>query len=299
MINIVFGIDSKYAKYCSVTVASILSNHKLNSKEDTIKFYFLSPEDNSISEKDRKQILELKKIQNFDYEFINIAMDEYKGLPYDRKITKAAYNRLLIPKILNHNIEKVIYLDSDLIVIDDILKLWNYDITNYLLAAVKDYERTNSNISYFNSGVLILNLKELRTFDFYCKWKNYIKDLSDIKSLKYFDQDILNYITEGKVLLIPKEFNAMAVYAVNNPKVVIAHFTSFKPWDAFCIHPMQNLYWEYVKQTGYEIKKQTVFAYLISFLKKEPFFLFKKKYWELTYNLLKDKLKIIFGKNKA
>ena len=52
MINIVFGIDSKYAKYCSVTIASILSNHKLNSKEDTIKFYFLSPEDNSISEKE-------------------------------------------------------------------------------------------------------------------------------------------------------------------------------------------------------------------------------------------------------
>ena len=299
MINIVFGIDSKYAKYCSVTIASILSNHKLNSKEGTIKFYFLSPEDNSISEKDRKQILELKKIQNFDYEFINIAMDEYKGLPYDRKITKAAYNRLLISKILNHNIEKVIYLDSDLIVIDDILKLWNYDITNYLLAAVKDYERTNPSNTYFNSGVLLLNLKKLRNFNFYEKWKIYIKDLSDIKSLKYFDQDILNYITEGKVLLIPKEFNAMAVYAVNNPNVVIAHFTSFKPWDAFCIHPLQDLYWKYVKQTVYEIKKQTVFAYLISFLKKEPFFLFKKKYWELTYNLLKDKLKIIFGKDKA
>lgn len=298
MINIVFGIDSKYAKYCSVTIASILSNHKLNCENDKIKFYFLSPENNIVQEQDRKKILELKKIQDFDYEFINISMDEYKGLPYDRKITKAAYNRLLIPKILSFKIEKAIYLDSDIIVIDDIIKLWNFDITNYLLAAVKDYERTNPNISYFNSGVLLLNLKELRIFKFYDKWKTYITKLSDIKSLKYFDQDILNYITEGKVLLIPKEFNAMAVYAINNPNVVIAHFTSFKPWDAFCIHPIQDLYWKYAKMTDYKIRKQGITSYLFGFIKKEPFFYLKKKYWELTYNLIKDKLKIKFENKK-
>lgn len=293
MIEIVFGIDSKYVKYCAVTAASILSNHKNTDSANKIKFYFLSPQYGAISQADKENLLKLREIQDFDYEFINIAGEEYAGLPQGSKITLAAYNRLLIPELLPPDVTKALYLDSDIIAVGDIQSLWDFDVENYLLGAVRDYSRKNQDKNYYNSGVLLLNLKALREFGFYERWKKFVKELDDPSSLTFFDQDILNAVTKGKVLLLPKEYNALPCYAAGNVKnVVIAHFPGFKPWDAFCIHPMRELYWRYAGKTAWKIKKQSVSAYLFNFIKKQPLFFIKPKYWKLAYGLVRDKIRV-------
>jgi lipopolysaccharide biosynthesis glycosyltransferase len=196
-LNIVFGVDDNFAKHCGATIASILSNHKI--KEDKIKILLIG----DLNDYNKNKFVALKKIQDFEIEFLKINEKDFKDLPifksYGSKTKSfATYYRLLITEILPSSIEKVIYLDCDVILNKDISELWSTNVDNYLAACV---ELDNG---YFNAGVMILNLYELRKFKFYDKWKKYIKD----NSFKIdYDQGILNDVIGHNVLFLPTNWN--------------------------------------------------------------------------------------------
>jgi lipopolysaccharide biosynthesis glycosyltransferase len=249
-----------------------------------------------LSQDNKNKFLDLKKIQNFEMDFIGIDVNEFKGLPVLKFISLATYNRLLITELLPKNIE-VIYLDCDIIVKKDILHLWNINIKDHLIAAVSVSSKNND--GYFNAGVLVFNIKKLREFDFYNKWKEYVKN----NEVVWQDQEILNAVLAGRVLYIPYNWNLPYGTLLKRGKYYnrkhlksfvsfsyIIHFSaSDKPWHALCPHPLKNYYFKYALMSPWknDIKQYSSFLVLIEFIKKlfrywlvHPLFFIKPNFWQ-------------------
>lgn len=130
-----------------------------------------------------------------------------------------AMYRLLTPQLLSQDIEKIIYLDSDIIVNLDIKELWQIELGNKILAAVPEisngvdiqkfaalcHEGYVDKKDFFNSGVLLMNLNIFRTEE-----KNIVNGVRFIGQHPQFltvDQEVLNYLFAKDYLKLPVEFN--------------------------------------------------------------------------------------------
>lgn len=217
---------------------------------------------------------------NTTLEFIAVSEEQFKNVYLSGHVSKAAYFRLALADIMLDDIEKVIYLDVDLLVYDDIKNLWQNDIKKYALAAVPDFGIMASNRlcrqkkeviglqkgkAYFNSGVLLINLKKWRQ-------ENYTKQILEIINENQFphhDQDALNKLFMNNWLtldlrwnIIPpvynlfpkvlfnKLFRKQALEAKRNPGIV--HYAGrYKPWE-FALHAgFNDMYYKYLKQTAF------------------------------------------------
>ena len=132
--------------------------------------------------------------------------------------------RLLIPQILSAEIDRIIYLDSDIIVNLDINELWRINLDDKILAAVSEGVcGTDTNAlflcssgmikheEYFNSGVMLVNLNQLRNEENAImsgvKWRG------EHPQCICFDQDILNYCFAKRSLKLSPKFNVFVVHA--------------------------------------------------------------------------------------
>ncbi|MBR2525330.1 glycosyltransferase family 8 protein [bacterium] len=288
-IAICFACDDKYVPYFSVALASLQANSDNNKNYDII----ILSED--ISEENKTNILSCEKT-NFKIRFFN--MKEYLNT-FDTKVfyigngsryTVHTYYRFFITDIFR-NYNKVIYLDSDLILLDDISKLYDIDMTNNYVAATKDiylpmfvkinpkFYRYHKNVlklselrNYFQAGVLMFNIP-------YCSennFKNKLFDtLSEIKTPLIVDQDILNKVCEHKVKYIDGKWNFdtnVTLLCKYNKKLLkltykredislikeimkkpkIIHFAGpVKPWNDFRVIYAFK-YWKYIFKSKYK-----------------------------------------------
>src|SRR5690606_25321038 len=204
MINIALCSDENYIKYCCTVISSIVSNTQNLEK---IKFHILTP---GLSSQTKNRIKEWGKTTKINITINTANTDEFKNINTGRFSTSALL-RLNIEKYLPPNINKLIYLDSDVIILDDIAKIYMQGLEENTIAAVLDlatdqnhsYSLLNNNNNYFNSGVLIIDME---------KWKklNILKKSLDIlnsKKLKYPDQDALNLIFDGQWKRLSLRYN--------------------------------------------------------------------------------------------
>lgn len=271
-INIVFASDDNYAQHIAVVIASIMTKTK-----GKVCFFVIN---DNISDNKINKLKETAAVFYAEINFISVPEEKFKNVYLSGHVSKAAYFRLALPDILPEDVEKAIYLDVDLLVYDDIKKLWQVDLQNIPLAAVPDYGimasgrlcRQKADViglpvgeKYFNSGVLIINLKEWRK-------ENYTKQILEIINSNQFphhDQDALNklFMYKWKDLdlrwnVIPPVFNLFpkvlmsskfrknAVAAKNNPGII--HYAGrYKPWE-FTIHSgFNDKYYEHLKKTAF------------------------------------------------
>ncbi len=231
VIPVFFASNEKYAPYVAVSMASILYN-----TNSFINFYII---DGGITNSTKKLIELLnKKFDNFSIEFIKIDTDKFFSDFADNKIYGSLdiYSRFLIP-ILKPSLNKVIYLDADTIVIDDINKLYSENIDNYYIGAVDETTSASCpkemDISpshrYFNSGVLLINSKKWREENIINKLFELGKKYS--KYLAYPDQDILNKAFENNYKILDNKYNASDGTKKSNEdqNVVVRHFIGIKP----------------------------------------------------------------------
>lgn len=270
-INVCFSSDNNYVQHLTTAMASILKNLKSDS---IIRFYIL---DGGISECNKKNILELSALKDFECIFYDMSKFDFSRFPMNRSyISVATYYRLLILEILPKDIEKLIYLDCDIIVKDDLSKLYNIDISGYYAGVIED-EGSITQLkrlllplenNYFNAGVIVFNLKELRKIDFLQKCFEFYELNKNEITLQ--DQDILNGVFSGRCKFLPLRWNANGrlyrnndlerfytltdeINAKNNPAII--HFTDIeKPWKKNCTHPLQNEYFKYKFLTKYRFK---------------------------------------------
>ncbi|MCL1971790.1 MAG: glycosyltransferase family 8 protein [Endomicrobia bacterium] len=295
MINIAFGLDDSFAPHCGATAASILVNHKLLTEEDKIHFFFFC----NVSDENKEKLLKLKEIQDFDHTFINVDESEFEGLPLRNGQKIAIYNVLMVPMLLSSDVKKIIYLDCDLILNKDISELWKINTDDYPVAAVKDNYRRKPN--YFNSGVMVFNIPKLKEFNYYDKWKKYVKE----KTYKMIlhDQDILNPVLRANTLYLPENWNVhhgifLTLYDKYSKKNfndflsfchIVHYSTQIKPWHALPVHPLKNLYFKYLAMTPWHgsAKKYPASVKIKHFCKLflkywyvHPAFFVKPRFWK-------------------
>lgn len=265
-LNICFSADNNYARHLGTSITSILCN---GDADNTYKFHIL---DGGIEEENKQKLLELKKIKDFDIEFYKINPDEFDGCPLNRfYISLAAFYRFKIPALLPENIDRALYLDCDTVVMKDLKEMFYSDLNGYMAAVIEDEgsihqsERMKFPEShiYFNSGILLLNLEELRKFDFEKECFKYLEENRAIIRLQ--DQDILNGVFLGKCKYLHLRWNANGrIYIENNlrnnyteqeileatTEPGILHYTDVhKPWVDACKHPLRCEYLKFLAMT--------------------------------------------------
>lgn len=281
-INIVFASDDNYAQHTAVAMASVLVNTKVPQK---IQFYLI---DDEIQLKNKEKIT--KTVQNLggNIEFIKIKNSKLEDCYVSGELSRASYFRLDIANILGESIEKIIYLDCDLLVYDDIEKMWQLDMGGKPVAATCDLgimasarvrKQKNKFIGlpfdapYFNAGVLMMDLK---------KWRdgNYAEAIIALATQNKYpnhDQDALNkfFMNNWQEIplrwdVIPPVFNLFlkivtkpdlrkkAIEAKLNP--AIFHYAGgYKPWEYEIHNGFNEKYYEYLKLTEYKDAKMPQF----------------------------------------
>jgi lipopolysaccharide biosynthesis glycosyltransferase len=121
-------------------------------------------------------------------------------------LTHATYLKFDLPDLIL-NQDKVLYLDSDIVIQKDLAGLFKIDIEDYYAGAVKDIGQTDNNLNiknYFNSGVMLLNLKLMRENNASTALLNIRKSLSN---LSFMDQNCFNILFDKKIKFLPFIYN--------------------------------------------------------------------------------------------
>ena len=117
--------------------------------------------------------------------------------------TIAAYYRLILPELLP-NINKIIYLDGDTLTLDDLKEMYDINMDNYYYKGFLDIyieEFLPNNNNYICSGVLLINLENLRKDDIINKMYDYMIKNND--NLEHHDQTIINGVCSEKIGILP------------------------------------------------------------------------------------------------
>ena len=259
-IPIFFAVDDGYCPFLAVAIQSLIDN---SSAENT---YLIKILHTDISDENKKKIAKYER-ENVDIEFVdlNYYIQKVKDKLYTRDYySKTTYFRLFLPN-LYPQYDKVLYLDSDIVILDDIAKLYNTDMGDNLVAAapddviqfnevfqvyvekvvgVADYRR------YFNAGILLMNLDEMRKFKFQEK---FLYSLDRITFVVAQDQDYLNRLCKGRVKLIDRIWNRMPIAdpKIKTENVKLVHYNlAFKPWHFEDIL-YKEFFWMYAQETEY------------------------------------------------
>ena len=173
-IPIFFAIDDGYTPFLAVALQSLIENASKNYN------YCIKILHTNVEEEHKKQIKKYEK-ENVNIEFVDLSyyIEKVQDKLYTRDYyTNTTYFRLFLPE-LYPQYDKVLYLDSDVIVVGDISELYNIDMGTNLVAAAPDdiiqYNKVFQDYAelvvgvakyqnYFNAGVLLMNLDELRKF---------------------------------------------------------------------------------------------------------------------------------------
>ena len=276
-INIACTVDDNYVKYAIVMLASLFENnrdrnfnvfivHNNLTKDKTIKVQAFF--------RKYKHKLNLLDITPFlSYLPINT--------PVTHHVTIATYFRLFLPVVLPLEIQKVLFLDPDIIIRKDIYPLWKIDITHYSHAAVlnpksREYFATLTaspdKVDYFNAGVILINLHYWRTSNVLKQGCQIINQYSE--NLKFWDQDVLNILFKSKWLRISSTWNATYGIFMEDLNInelmpgedldnlrsdpAIVHFAGAgisKPWHYYCDRPFKDLYRKYLQHTPWHGSK--------------------------------------------
>ena len=265
MIPVVFVCDEKYAMPTSVAIISLMENRKSTTDYDIFVIGC------GLSEESKTK---LKLAGGDALRILEQSLPSLEQVPVHEYVSRAALCKFEISDFL-HNYDKAVYLDSDVIVNGDLSDLYKTNIDECYAGMVKDFYahliehddlRLNYKV-YYNSGVMLLNLKKMRADNISQKL---IEEKKNNLYSKYMDQDVFNIVFKDNIKLLAPEFNFMLyskddlnhfyeVYNSNIPaKPVIIHYPGIKPWKEKCCLNFKNWY-KYYKKSPYKKNRLPVF----------------------------------------
>ena len=232
MIHICFGLHDKSGRYSKFTGTAMLSLFENSSTPPPSTCVHIL-HDNTLTQDNREkfiyiagrydQLVKFYNVEELCADKINKFVELVPAVK-NSHVSIGGFYRLLIPYVLPLDIEKIIYLDSDIVVHRDINELWNFNLKGKILAGVSEKTcGTDTNglflcksgiikhEEYFNSGVLLINLNLLRNEEKIIM--EGAKFRGEHPECVCFDQDILNYAFAKKSLKLPPDFNVFVVHA--------------------------------------------------------------------------------------
>lgn len=266
-IPVCFVTDENYVKYMGVTIESILNNA---AKGDKYNFYILST---GLSQNSKDKLMQTVKTQAV-IDFIEVGgglINAFQNLKQRATyISKSSYFKFAIAELIPQ-VDKIIYLDSDLIVTGTLRELYQKDISDYLIGAVEDigytyWSKTREDLKLkfkcINSGVMLINSKKWRE-------EHLLDSLMDCaadpeKTGKGQDQPVINYVCKDKVLFLDFKYNVQDSFFRNEVEVndrydltavekavkkplIIHYTTAHKPWKFPFMHNGSEFWTYYIK----------------------------------------------------
>ena len=274
-ISVVYSTDENYVRYCATSILSLLEN-----STDIGKIYII---DNKIKIESKKKLNDM--ISRFNVNIVYIPIDSIVyDLEKNNDFSISSYARLLMQREIVE--DKIIYIDCDTIVVDNIAKLWNINIEDYWVAGVQDAlpkilkkkVGLKKEDRYINARVLLINLKKWKEENLDKRYINFVNEHKG--NVVHHDQGLINGVCKNKIYILPPEYNFMSemtyytakqlkkLYSeknyytqkeLDNAKSlpVIIHFISKfykRPWIEGSTNPYTTLFLQYMKRTGFDTK---------------------------------------------
>jgi lipopolysaccharide biosynthesis glycosyltransferase len=262
-INILAAIDSNYLKPMIVMLRSLFATNR----NEQFQIYLMH---SKLSDEEIGYIKEFIESKGHDLTLLKVDEELFRDAPISSYYTKEVYFRLLAPFILPDDLERILYLDADIIINQPISDLYDMDLDGYYLATAKVailiaewFHRKRLSLpkgsGYFNSGVLLFNLDQIRKN---ISLKNIFDCIESNKSKLYYpDQDVLNIVYHEKIRFIDKHvynyntelfwLDGLTSFGQKNMQwlqrsVAIIHFLGKKkPWDPLYKGALKELYTRY------------------------------------------------------
>lgn len=266
--NIAVSLNKKYYRYTYVMLTSLYRNHPKSS----ISLYVLH---NDLGSEEQNGLSNLTRKYENQIAFLPIRREDFpEALPVNEMWSLETYFRLKLPDILPVMVDRLLYLDVDIIVNRNLSALYDMDFEDKYFVVCKDLgvngpfsdirgELFNPLIEkgyqYFNAGVMLWNMTALRgkyAFHYYMQ----LAQKLDYRILAP-DQDLLNYTHCDQVKYADEyKFNLWGRLAFNfdihyeqvKKEAFILHYTGFKPWSGQYVHyDIEKLWWDYAKLTPF------------------------------------------------
>lgn len=277
ILNVVIAADNNYIPYASICIQSLFAT---NPDFDRIDVHLLGNELTDISIKKFTSMFDGERYQYSLHSISDIKDRLQTSVPDTIAIT--SYARLFICSILPPEIDKVLYIDCDVIFNGSILDFYNSDIGDNLVGGVldtfmntraKDLIGIARNEPYINAGVLLIPLDKWRKCNIEKQFVEFL--LKHNGNVYHHDQGIINAVCQGKKYLFPPQYNASSFYfshpyrilkqhntpfysqrevdyAIKNP--ILIHYTCGylnRPWIENCKHPYVSLFHKYRNLSNY------------------------------------------------
>jgi UDP-glucose/galactose:(glucosyl)LPS alpha-1,2-glucosyl/galactosyltransferase len=258
-----------YVAHSAAMLHSVLARHP----EHDVRIHYMHGPD--VSARAERRLASMVEKQGGSISFLRIPDSELDGLPTKGFTRKATWYRIFLPE-LRPDVERVLYLDSDLIVVDSLAPLWELDLDDHWIGAVTNVFQWNhvhrpeelglaGPEVYFNAGVLLMNLERMRADGRTAALRDYA--VANAAQLDWRDQDALNVVLGERRLPLHPRWNLMnstlsfpnsadvfgaAVLAEARDNPAIRHFEgpdANKPWHFMCEGELRELYADHRRQT--------------------------------------------------
>lgn len=281
---IVFTCDDAYFKYANVVITSIIHNQNRNCRyEINVLSEFISNENMMLA---RKQ---LESHSNFTINFVILKDFDSSKFFLNSYMSISTYYRFYIPQLFSRY-DRILYLDSDLIVDADISDFASLDFDDKLAICCPspfirnkvlkgDDEKFSLNyfthvlkmpdpLQYFNAGVMLYNIKKMNEIDITTKL---FEALEDIKEPFLQDQDILNSVlsNNGGVKLISSKYNMTRTFVITDKRLFLERLK-----EIFRISKKNNWFfiYHYVGKDKPWMTKRSDGLLFVKYAKMSPFY---------------------------
>lgn len=251
-----YACDDSYANYLCVSIQSLIAHASFTH---TYEIVVLSE---NMSKQNKAKIRRLSDFHcRIHFTDPSAYMQEIEeNLVLRDYYSKTTYYRFFIPELFPE-VQKAVYIDGDTILLDDIAKLYDTDVTGFYLAAAVDrlvceheifsaYSERTLGIPggfYFNAGVLVINCNQFRRHKLSAKFMKLLMTYSFVVAQ---DQDYLNVLCRNRIKWLPAEWNCQMYGYISNPdEIRLVHYNlAQKPWNQIDC-PMRDYFWKYAAQT--------------------------------------------------
>ena len=214
--NIVYSSSDSYAPIAGVSIMSLLHN---NTDSESINIYMI---DNSISAENKHRFEEMVGKYGRTIHFIpQPDLNKKAGVEIEvGRWNISTFFRLFLCTILPDDIDRCIYLDCDTVIRHSLKEFWETDLGDKVVAAVDDCRsdryktelNLDSNSTYTNNGVLLIDLKSWREMNVEKEFLDFI--IAHNGDITYVDQGVLNGVLakKGLVKVVHTKYDAMTVF---------------------------------------------------------------------------------------
>lgn len=272
VVPIFFAINNNYAPYAAVAM------HALTRYLDPTRYYRVIILHDGLSWANRVKLralvtkncaIQFKQISSSIYlkTLIKYCDSKRKGA-VDFFSSAVYYYRFFIPRLFPMY-NKCVYIDSDVILRDDIGELFDTALDDNVAAAVPELVMSTipeftvycdeairvPHREYVNTGVMVLDLKKMRKMHYLSKMIDMIGKYD--ADLLAPDQDYFNVILRGKIKLLDRCWNTGPQEDITGQTKLLHYYLFKKPWHYDDV-PHQDLFWDAAKGTGYygELQRQ-------------------------------------------